>query len=183
MTYAFTYDQVVKMVEHEILPEGSRVELIKGAIVEKRAESPRHASTADHIAALLRGLYLKEMVRTTKPLFISNHTVPEPDIAVIRGPASQYYERHPNSTEAILVVEISDAHAAIAQDYEKVTYYARGVVPAYWILNISQRRLDVYTHPNKQERHYTRAAKYRQHDQVPLPELDRELLVKDLFIV
>jgi Uma2 family endonuclease len=181
MTYAFTYDQVVKMFERNVLPETLRVELLDGALVEMTPQGPLHCSEADHIAALLRTLYPNLLVREDKPLQIHAVTVPEPDISIVRGTPADYTLELPTGMDSVLVVEI--AITSLKRDREKASYYARGAVPVYWVVDVPKRVLEVYTEPNTLSKRYITSAKYRQDEHVDLPELDRKLLVRDLFLV
>jgi len=181
MTYAFTYDQVVKMFERNVLPETLRVELLDGALVEMTPQGPLHGSEADHIAALMRSLYPHLLVREDKPLQIHNVTVPEPDIYLVRGMPADYIKAIPTGMDAVLVIELSVT--TLKRDREKAAYYARGAVPVYWVVDIPKRVLEVYTEPNTLSKRYITSAKYRQDEHVDLPELDRKLLVRDLFLV
>jgi Uma2 family endonuclease len=181
VTYAFTYEQVVKMFEHDILPESLHVELLNGALVEMTPQGPLHGSEADHIAALLRTLYPHLLVREDKPLQIHAVTVPEPDIYIARGTPADYTLEIPTGMDTVLVVEL--AVTSLKRDREKAEHYARGAVPVYWIVDIPKRILEVHTEPNTLSKRYAKTAKYKQDERVPLPELEGELLVRDLFIV
>ncbi|MGL6097886.1 MAG: Uma2 family endonuclease, partial [Fimbriiglobus sp.] len=73
-------------------------------------------------------------------------SVPEPDIAVAPGPDSRYDAARPTPKDLVLVAEVSDATLARDQG-RKHTIYARAKIAVYWIVNIPERRVEVYTDP------------------------------------
>ena len=93
----------------------------------------------------------------------------EPDLAVIRGSARAYLERHPDGADALLVVEI--AKSSQERDRAKAADYARGCVPIYRLLDITARTLEVYSEPDGDRCRYRRFASLSDADEVGLPEL------------
>jgi len=182
MNYAFTYDQVAKMVEHDILPGEARVELLEGNLVEMPAEGPIHVGVSDRIETMMRALYPNDTVRVGRSLIVNAINAPEPDIAIVRGPASRYYEQHPTGMDAILVIEL--AVTSLKRDREKAARYARGGVPVYWIVDVSKRQLEVHFEPHTLSQRYVTTMKLTQHEKIALPDIEplTHVLVKDLFI-
>ena len=71
---------------------------------------------------------------------------PEPDLAVVRGSHDDYQGRHPGPSEITLVIEV--AETILERDRnEKLAAYARSGIPVYWIVNLRDRQLEVYTDP------------------------------------
>jgi Uma2 family endonuclease len=73
-------------------------------------------------------------------------SVPEPDIAVIRGPLDQYNERHPAAGDVGLVIEVADTSVEEDQGW-KQQIYARARIPTYWIVNLVDEQVEVHTRP------------------------------------
>jgi len=72
---------------------------------------------------------------------------PEPDFTIARGDARAYLHRHPTVADVILVIEV--AHSSLLRDQrEKTRIYARAGVAVYWIINLVDRRVEVYTQPS-----------------------------------
>ena len=71
---------------------------------------------------------------------------PEPDVAIVRGTDDDYEHRHPGPTDVGLLVEVSDATLDRDRD-EKRPAYARGGIAVYWIINLVDRQVEVYTDP------------------------------------
>ena len=68
---------------------------------------------------------------------------PEPDFAVV--PPGDYDLDHPS--EAYLIVEVSESSLAFDRG-KKLRLYASCAVPEYWIVNLPERCIEVYTGPS-----------------------------------
>jgi Uma2 family endonuclease len=74
---------------------------------------------------------------------------PEPDVVVVRGSLRDYRERHPSPEDIALVVEVADATLQRDRTLKLRVYASAGMV-AYWILNLPERQLEVYSDPSEQ---------------------------------
>jgi len=146
ITKRLTVDQYDQMVENGILPETNRFELINGRIVEKDVKNPAHPTATDLTRrAIERLLPAGWYVRKEDPVRIPNRrSEPEPDVSVVRGDIRDYETRHPNPEEVALVVEVT--RSSVAKDRALARVYGGGI-PAYWIVNVPKRRLEVYEGP------------------------------------
>jgi Uma2 family endonuclease len=71
---------------------------------------------------------------------------PEPDGAIVIGGPRDYADRHPGPADVAVVIEIADA--TLDRDRGiKLRSYARAKIPAYWIINLVDRQVEVYTNP------------------------------------
>jgi Uma2 family endonuclease len=123
-----------------------RLELIVGEILPMSPiKSPHAAATTVVHLALLPVFGAGWVVRTQLPLTLGEDSEPQPDVAVVSGDPSDYWDAHPKS--AALIVEVSDATLRFDQT-EKATLYARAGIPEYWVLNLPQRRLEVRRDPD-----------------------------------
>ena len=68
---------------------------------------------------------------------------PEPDIAVLAGPASAH-RQHP--TTAMLLIEVSESSLPFDRS-EKLPLYSRAGISDFWIVNLQNRQLEVYRNP------------------------------------
>ena len=72
---------------------------------------------------------------------------PEPDLAIVRGSPRDHIERHPSPDELALVVEVSNS--SLAEDRSvKARIYARAGIAVYWIVNLINMRIEVYSDPS-----------------------------------
>ena len=65
----------------------------------------------------------------------------------MRGDPGQYERSHPGPQDVALVVEEADASLQRDRSIKKQVY-ARAGIPAYWIVNLQERRIEVYTAPS-----------------------------------
>jgi len=147
ITKRLTVDQYDQMVENGILPETNRFELINGRIVEKDVKDPVHPTVVDlSRRALERILPAGWYVRKEDPVRIPNRrSEPEPDLAVVRGTIEDYATRHPSPDDVALVVEVT--RSSVTKDRALARVYGGGGIPAYWIVNVPRRQLEVYEGP------------------------------------
>src|SRR5262249_26845898 len=71
---------------------------------------------------------------------------PEPDLTVVPGPASRYFDHHPTPSEIAVLMEVADS--TLTRDrQDKGRLYARAGIGCYWIINLVDRQIEVYTDP------------------------------------
>lgn len=123
----------------------SRVQLIRGEIVEMAPQGSRHATANLRAEQALRRIFAQGFtVRTQLPLALGQWSEPEPDVAVVRGAIEDYRQGHPET--AVLVVEAADTTLAFDRT-RKLEVYAGAGIPEYWIVNLIDGMLEVYRSP------------------------------------
>ena len=96
---------------------------------------------------------------------LPDYDEPEPDVAIIRGTDADYEFRLPTAADVALLVEVSDS--TLVQDRsKKLTAYAKGKIPVYWIVNLVNRQVEVYSRPGKKG--YRSHKTYASGEQVPV---------------
>jgi Uma2 family endonuclease len=163
--WRFTVEQYHQMGAAGVLNEDDSVELLEGYLIEKPMKNAPHSfSTRRLYKALERTAPAGWLVISQEPITTSD-SEPEPDVSVVRGDENSYAERHPQSGEIALVAEVSDT--TLRQDRTtKLRIYARARIPTYWILNLPERTLEVYTEPSGDE--YRQRRTYVETDTVPV---------------
>jgi Uma2 family endonuclease len=145
----FSVEQYHRMIESGAFTEHDRIELIDGWVVEKMAKGPAHEYVTGELEELVRGNIPPGWhVRNQAPITLEN-SEPEPDLAVVRGLRSDYRERHPGPFDVALVVEVSDA--TLMTDRLKGATYAAAEIPVYWLINLRERCVEVYSQPTAGE--------------------------------
>jgi Uma2 family endonuclease len=141
----WTREDYDKMIEAGIFAPGERVELIDGEIIEMSPQNSGHTTAVRLTEDALRAAFGAGFeVRTQMPLALDPYSEPEPDVAVVPGSPRDYRRAHP--TTALLVVEVADSAFAYDRD-QKSSLYARAGIADYWLLNLVDRRLEVYRDP------------------------------------
>ncbi len=133
------------MIETGLLSDRS-VELLAGEIIEMSPETPIHYSTAKesskYLERLLEGV---AEVRFNGPITLAD-SEPEPDIAIVRLPASVYKKRHPLADDIFWIIEV--AKTSLKKDLDlKSTIYAKAGIQEYWVLDLSAKQMAVFRDP------------------------------------
>jgi Uma2 family endonuclease len=132
------------MIEHGLLGEDDRVELIDGEILSMTPVGTRHAGTIGLVQDALYAVFGHTRVRSQLPFALDPASEPEPDLAVVPGSPRDYLDAHPDTAQ--LIVEVADTTLAFARR-AKGSLYARAGIAEYWIVNVSDGVLEVYRHP------------------------------------
>ena len=124
-----------------------QVELIEGDIVEMAPEGPEHAGRGESLAMILRRkLGDRAWIREARPIELTD-SEPEPDIAIVDPSKVPYLSHHPRVEDIFWVVEISQS--TLKTDLtRKRDLYARAGIPEYWVVDLRNRRLEVFRSPD-----------------------------------
>lgn len=142
----FTGDEYDEMVQNGQLDEDDNVELLEGYLVLKMPTNPPHDNAVDVLTELLTKMVptgWRVRPQTTAKLAQSR---PEPDVALARGDRRAFAARHPEPADFALVIEVSDSSLA-RDELDKTRIYARDAIPVYWVVNLIDRRVEVFTDP------------------------------------
>jgi hypothetical protein len=167
--WRLTVAQYHDMIEAGILTADDPVELLEGWLVTKSRKTPGHSFSKHMIwerlaEAVPAGWYIDAQ----NPITTAD-SEPEPDIFVVRGNPRDYPDRHPFPQEVALVGEIADT--TLQRDRTlKLRVYANARIPVYWILNLPERQLEVYTKPTGKDEQasYEQRQVYAEADSVPV---------------
>jgi len=171
----FTVAEYHKLGEVGILTPADRCELIHGLIVEKPVINPPHAAAVRRVNRHLTALLGAEVVIGVQQPITLSDSEPEPDVVVAIGTEQDYAKRHPGAREVPLVVEVSDSSLPDDQT-TKLGLYAAAKIPVYWIVNIPERRIEVYTQPRGgKSPTYRQQDDYGPDDSVPVVVAGRQL--------
>jgi Uma2 family endonuclease len=144
--FRLTVDQYHKMIDTGILVDGDPIELLDGLLIEKMTKKPPHAYSTDVTREMLaRTVPPGWFVRSQDPITLME-SEPEPDCSVVRGDRRQYLKRHPGPADVGIVVEVSDASREQDREWKR-RIYAEANIPVYWIVNLIDRQVEVYTDP------------------------------------
>ncbi len=163
--YRMTVHEYERMVAAGVLDD-PRVELLDGYVVKKLGKNPPHIWTVDAILeslkAVLPGCW---WCRKEDPVRIPDFDEPEPDVAVVQGNRDNYRGRIPEPADIVLPVEVADS--SLDRDRgEKRRAYARGGIGQYWIVNLRDRQVEVYSSPEAGD--YNSLQVFKEDDRVSL---------------
>jgi Uma2 family endonuclease len=167
--WRMTVDEYLKLVEIGFLTEDDDVELLEGWIAPKMPRNPPHDSGIERTEDSLRVVLPPGWRIRIQMAIITDDSVPEPDLAVVKGPAGRYDERHPTVDDLAMLAEV--ANWSFGWDRtKKLLVYARAGVPIYWIVNTKNRQVEVYTDPTGpvSKPRFRHKVVYRNGDSIPV---------------
>ena len=143
----FSVAQYQRMVETGILTAADKVELLENYVVLKMPRNPPHDGTIQLVGEALGpfvpgGWRLRNQLSVVLP-----DSQPEPDFAIVRGNSRTYLTRHPTTADVGLLIEVADT-SLLRDQRDKTRIYARAGIAVYWIINLVDRRVEVYTQPS-----------------------------------
>lgn len=132
------------MGEAGILPDGLRVELIDGAVIDMPRISSKHAGCVcwfNNTVAF--SLQRSVIVRLQNPIHLDDYSEPVPDIALIKRRDDFYKHGHPRPEAVLHIIEVSDMTLEFDRQI-KVPLYARAGIPEVWIFNLVDERVETF---------------------------------------
>lgn len=144
--HPITVDLYERIVEAGLL-KGLPVFLWEGQLVRKMTKGLPHSNALTALYILVSGVVPDGWhVRQEQPIALGEDSLPEPDLAVVRGGPWDYRDRRPTAGDLALIAEVSDS--SLAEDRgEVLRSYAAASIPVYWIVNLPHRRFEAYTDP------------------------------------
>jgi Uma2 family endonuclease len=146
--YLISVEQYERMGEAGVFAPDERLELIDGEILEMPPMNTAHAWA---VAALNREFMQSPLgqhvfLLPQLPVILSDLNEPQPDLVLARLPQARYRTAKARPEDIVLLVEVSDTTLRFDRQ-RKMPLYARHGVAESWILNVQDRRLEVFRRP------------------------------------
>jgi len=181
----FRTDEYFRMSEAGVFG-GRRVELLDGRICEMNAQADPHMAAITKTMILLNRHFgdMKKFWLIVQGTYrIEPYDALDPDFHIFDTPVGTALERR---GIPFLVVEVS--HTTYKRDSGiKLRRYAAAGVPDYWIVNIPEKRVEVYRNPEnptgrKSDWHYAAIRHFALNGKVKLLAYPRiEIQVRDML--
>lgn len=143
--HRFTVDQYRGMIRAGILNEYDEVELLDGVIVSKMSKGKDHDTVIEKLNRLLGRVLPPDVSHRCQCVLALPESEPEPDFVVCTPPEARGGQ-HPTPAEVFVVCEVSDTSLHHDRTY-KAMLYARAAIPVYWVFNLEDWQIEVYTSP------------------------------------
>ncbi len=145
--FKFTVDEYHRLIDWGFFVGNDRVELIRGEIIKM---SPKRTPHSVCNSLLLKELILslgdRANIRGQEPIIIPPDSEPEPDLVIATKKDNNYLSSHPLAADILLLIEIADS--TLKYDREtKLSLYAEAGISNYWIFNLVDNNLEVYSQP------------------------------------
>lgn len=145
--YRFTIAQYCAIAWADILKEGERVELIDGVIVAMSPMGNPHRATVNRLNRMMVvAVGTRAIVQIQCPITLDDHTMPEPDLALLRERADFYESDDTHPEDVLLVIEVADSSVDYDRN-EKLPRYARAGISEVWIAVLPERIIAAHTKP------------------------------------
>ncbi len=145
--WRLTVEQYHAMLRTGILTATDSVELLRGLLVPKMPKNPAHRAATRLLQCALEKLTPAGWYVDSQEPITTADSEPEPDAVIVRGDTRQYLDRHPGPQDLALVVEIADTTLERDRTTKK-RLYAQARIAVYWIVNLNERQVEVYTVPS-----------------------------------
>lgn len=143
----FTRAEYHKMLDAGILYSGEPVELLEGLVMRKMSRNTPHEASLRRLNARLpKYLPVGWFLQLQGAVGLAG-SEPEPDGAVLRGDETSYDTHHPEPSDIGFVIEVADT-SLTSDRRDKGRMYARDGISVYWIVNVSDGWVEVYTEPD-----------------------------------
>lgn len=148
----FRVDEYHRLIEAGVLGEDEHVELIDGVIVAMAPQGIPHAYAIQELTRLLAPQLPDEYrLRPQLPATLDDWNEPEPDFAIVRTEATRGKKNHPD--HALVMIEVADSSLRYDRT-RKAALYARRRIPEYWIVNVTERAIEVHRDPDAAGKRY-----------------------------
>jgi Uma2 family endonuclease len=153
------YDE---MISAGILTKEHKVELIQGQMITKMPIGTKHSRMVNTLVNLLcEKLGRRAVIAPQNPVALHEFSEPEPDLAIVRPPATDCDDRHPEPADIFFLIEVADTSLRFDRD-GKVPLYAACDIPECWLVDLNERVITVYSKPTATG--YLHSATYRSGD-------------------
>lgn len=180
--HLISLEEYERMCDAGVFEADTNLELIRGEIVEMTPPGPLHENA---VASL--HLFISELLHRRAMLWPQGNSIrlpnsnsrPQPDITILRWRDDLYRGKRPVAEDVILLVEVS--HKTLKFDRgDKLKLYAEAGIPEYWLVNIADDIVEVYTDPG--EGKYRSVRKGKRGDTLQLPGgLEGSIAVDDVL--
>jgi Uma2 family endonuclease len=166
--YLFSVDDFYRMVDLDFFPDDVRVGLWEGQVYEEMGKKHPHSlSWAKLNSALGQILPRGWSLWAECSIAISLNKAPMPDMLILRGDLDDFEDRRPVAADVSLLVELADSSLKIDTG-AKLVAYAQAGISVYWVINLREKVIYVYSDPIPTEGRYATSTAIGRDGMVPL---------------
>jgi Uma2 family endonuclease len=171
----FTVEEYHRLADLGVLTEDDRVELLNGVISPKMVHKPPHDAAIELADESIRSRLPAGWRIRIQSAITTADSEPEPDLVVVRGAARNRTTRHPTADDIGLLIEVADS--SVSRDREKAGIYAAAGILRYWIVNLVDACVEVYSRPSGTvtDPVYAQSAKYIAGEEIPFVLDEKDL--------
>ncbi|MEJ5198619.1 MAG: Uma2 family endonuclease [Anaerolineae bacterium] len=146
--WRFTVTEYHRLIAAGILHEDDRVELMGGDLVMMSPIGSKHAAAVKRLNYLLmRSLQDRALIGVQDPLYLDEHSEPQPDITVLKPRQDFYVHSHPGPNDVLLLIEVADTSIEYDRDVKLYAYARAGIVEA-WLVDLIDGLIMIHREPS-----------------------------------
>jgi Uma2 family endonuclease len=143
----FTLEEYHRLGELGFFTPDERVELIRGEIIlMPTKKTPHSVCNTLLVQELIILLGKHAILRVQEPIILPTDSEPQPDVVIARNRSDNYLSSHPYPDDILLVIEVSDTTLSFDRK-TKLSLYAEDSISDYWIFNLVDNCLEMYSEP------------------------------------
>jgi Uma2 family endonuclease len=147
----FSIAEYDRLAELGFFDSDARFELIRGEIIKMAAKGRLHSVCNSVLFGELYVLMARRAcVRGQEPIILPTDSEPEPDVVIARHRSDNYVSSHPETADILLVIEVSDSTLKYDRS-TKLSLYAESGISDYWIFNLVDIQLEMYSEPSQKQ--------------------------------
>ena len=115
--HLFTVADYHRMMEAGLFHEDSRIELIKGQLIDMAVISSPHFGMVNRLTRLLFPLVgTRGLVSVQNPVRLDPRSEPQPDVAILKPRADDHETGAPGPDDVLLLIEVADSSLDFDRD-------------------------------------------------------------------
>lgn len=150
--HRFSVDDLLLLEKSGVFAPDQRIELMDGEIIDMSPINQPHTACLLKLSRFFSQHFPLEeyIISQQNPIELSNRSLPQPDLVIAHYRPELLEEDRITPTDIVLLLEISDSTYRYDQTV-KLAQYAAANIPVYWIVNLNQRQVEVYTQPSNDQ--------------------------------
>lgn len=148
--HRLTVNDYHRMGEVGIIGQNTRVELVGGDVIDMAPIGSTHAGMVRRLEKMLHdSIADSAIISVQNPVVLNQHSEPQPDLAVLKMRNDFYAAAHPEASDILLIIEVSDT--TLRYDLEtKLPLYAQAEIPEVWLIDIANSSAELFRNPGRQ---------------------------------
>jgi Uma2 family endonuclease len=157
--YLLNINQYHQMIEHGILTENDKIELIKGELITMSPVGIKHVAFVNRLNRIFhKKLADQVLVSVQNPVTLDEQSEPEPDLVLLRPSVDDYESQKPQIEDILLIIEVSDRTLKYDRTV-KIPLYSEAKIREIWIIDINSECVEIYRYANTEG--YDQMQRYR----------------------
>ena len=176
-----TLEEYERMCQAGVFEPEARIELICGIIVDMEPIEQVHMSTVARLNHKLQQLVGDDVLvwpQGNSARLPQSQSRPQPDTTLLRWRDDYYRRKWPVPEDVLLLIEVAKGSLKYDRGLKRALYAEAGIVE-YWVVNLVDGVIEVYTDPA--EGKYQSARRMRRGQALPLPGGMGSIAVADVL--